>query len=172
MALTDKQQVFIDEYLKCYNATEAARKAGYKGNGNTLANVGWENLRKPDIEQEISRRLQASAMSANEVLMRLGEQARADYSKYIDCNGLVNLPKLLEDDKGHLIKGIKETKYGLQVEFYDSQAALNLLAKHHGLLVNKVDQTNTNYDVNLSELSDDQLKRLASGESVLDVLKD
>jgi phage terminase small subunit len=168
--LTDKQRVFINEYLKCFNATEAARLAGYKGNGNTLANIGWENLRKLDIGNEISKRLQESAMSANEVLMRLGEQARGEHAKYISGDGTINLPKLLEDNKGHLIKGVKDTKYGQQIEFYDSQSALALLAKHHGLLVSKVESTNM--EIDLSLLTDNQLKRLAAGESIVDVLAD
>ena len=33
--LTPKQQRFVSEYLKTGNATEAARRAGYKGNDNT-----------------------------------------------------------------------------------------------------------------------------------------
>jgi phage terminase small subunit len=30
MALTKKQELFINEYLKCFNATKAAKEAGYK----------------------------------------------------------------------------------------------------------------------------------------------
>lgn len=52
--LTTKQQRFVD----CFdgNATEAARKAGYKGNDNTIASVGDENLRKPAISEAIEKR--------------------------------------------------------------------------------------------------------------------
>lgn len=53
--LTPKQQRFVSEYLKCWNATEAARKAGYKGNDATLSAVGGENLRKPLISEAIER---------------------------------------------------------------------------------------------------------------------
>lgn len=63
--LTPKQQRFVSEYLKTGNATEAARRAGYKGNDNTLAQVGNENLRKPNVvelikskEAERSKRLE------------------------------------------------------------------------------------------------------------------
>lgn len=55
--LTTKQQLFIDAYLECWNATEAARQAGYKGNDITLASVGWENLRKPAIAAAIDHRI-------------------------------------------------------------------------------------------------------------------
>lgn len=52
--LTVKQQRFVD----CYkgNATDAARKAGYKGNDVTLGQVGAENLKKPQIKKAIQSR--------------------------------------------------------------------------------------------------------------------
>ena len=63
--LTIKQKTFVSEYLKTGNATEAARRAGYKGNDNTLGQVGNENLRKPKVlelikskEAERSKRLE------------------------------------------------------------------------------------------------------------------
>ena len=51
---TIKLQRFIDFYDG--NATEAARKAGYKGNDNTLKQVGSENLAKPYISSAIKNR--------------------------------------------------------------------------------------------------------------------
>ena len=45
--LTTKQQRFVDFYDG--NATEACRKAGYKGSKHTLEQVAYENLRKPEI---------------------------------------------------------------------------------------------------------------------------
>jgi phage terminase small subunit len=136
VSLTGKQQAFVNAYLgpANFNATEAARLAGYAGNDATLAAVGYENLRKPQIAEAINIRLTESSMSSHEVLKRLGEQARSEYSKYLSSDGSVNLDELIDDNKGHLIKGVKHTKYGLQIEFYDSQAALITLAKHHGLL--------------------------------------
>lgn len=168
MPLSKKRQIFIDEYLKTFNATEAARQAGYSGGDNVLSQRGYELVRNSEIAKIIEARLKESAMSANEVLMRLGEQARAEYSQYINENGAIDLAALIRDKKSHLIKGIKETRYGRQIEFYDSQSALNLLAKHHGLLTDRVVQTNL--DISLNDLDDDQILRLANGENLGDVL--
>ena len=44
---TGKQAKFIQEYLKDSNATQAAIRAGYSA--KTAAQIGEENLRKPDI---------------------------------------------------------------------------------------------------------------------------
>ncbi len=54
MALTSKQKKFVASYTG--NATEAARLAGYSGNDVTLAAVGSENLRKPEIAAAIDAR--------------------------------------------------------------------------------------------------------------------
>ena len=46
--LTDKQQRFVEEYLIDLNATQAAVRAGYSE--KTAAEIGSENLRKPQIQ--------------------------------------------------------------------------------------------------------------------------
>ena len=52
--MTPKQRAFADYYIECGNATEAARRAGYKGNNITLGAVGAENLKKPQIAAYIA----------------------------------------------------------------------------------------------------------------------
>jgi phage terminase small subunit len=52
--LTIKQQRFVDFYDG--NATDAARKAGYRGNINTLKQVGAENLAKLYMAEAIAKR--------------------------------------------------------------------------------------------------------------------
>ena len=86
--LTDKQMAFCRWYVSGVvnlNATEAARRAGYKGNDNTLRSVGGENLTKPAIRAEIDKRL-AKAMSGADVTVEhvlrrlsvIGEKALED----------------------------------------------------------------------------------------------
>lgn len=52
--LTPKQKAFADEYLKCGNATEAARNAGY--NRKSARQIATENLSKPSISAYIAER--------------------------------------------------------------------------------------------------------------------
>lgn len=138
--LTDKQKVFIEAYLGCWNATEAARRAGYEGNDNTLGSVGWENLQKPAIADRIKKRLAESAMSADEVLARLAGQARADIADYVVVDLVTGEPKVdLRTVRGktHLIKSIQQTAHGVKVELYDAQAALEKIGRAHGLFVDR-----------------------------------
>ncbi len=57
--LTDKQQRFIAAYLGVarYNATEAAKLAGYAGNRVTLAQIGAKTRRSPLVAAAIKAAL-------------------------------------------------------------------------------------------------------------------
>ena len=74
MSLTRKQQLFVDEYLKDFNATRAAIAAGYSE--KTAANIGWENLRKPQIAEIIDQRVELYAVGKSERLQILADIAR------------------------------------------------------------------------------------------------
>lgn len=52
--LTPKQKAFADYYIECGNATEAAKRAGYKKKAAYA--TGSENLRKPQIIEYIEER--------------------------------------------------------------------------------------------------------------------
>lgn len=53
--LSSKQEKFCLEFINTAgNATEAARRAGYKGNDNQLAQIGFQNLRKVNIQERIA----------------------------------------------------------------------------------------------------------------------
>ncbi len=164
MTLSNKRRVFVEEYLKCWNATEAARRANYRH-----PSVKGCQLRKvKEIDDEIQHRLKEKQLSADEVMTRLGEIARAEYSAYITLQGAVNLPALIDAGKAHLIKGIKETKWGTEIIFYDGQKALTDIGRYHGLFKDRTE----NININLTDLTDAQLNRVINGEDPLHVLAD
>lgn len=139
-SLTDKQVLFIGHYLACLNATEAARRAGYQGNAVTLASVGHENLRKPQIRAVIDARMAELVMPADEVLFRLTEQASGSMADFLSVKGrgvALDLKRALLADKLHLVKKYSKTKQGVSIELYDAHAAQALLGKHHGLFVER-----------------------------------
>jgi phage terminase small subunit len=138
--LTNKQRAFIEHYLKCWNAAEAARKAGYSE--RTARFIGSENLTKPNIQAEIDKRLDELAMSAAEVLARLTDQATASMADFISVNDEgqphLDLKQALERGKLHLLKKIRVTDQGhLTIELHDGQKALMLLGQHHKLFTQK-----------------------------------
>ena len=70
MKLTPKQKAFCDYYIETGNASEAARKAGYSQ--KTAPFIGAENLKKPQIKEYISERMnnqdRERVASADEVI--------------------------------------------------------------------------------------------------------
>ena len=157
MALKKKQQIFVDEYLKCWNAAESARKAGYSV--HSAYAIGWELLRKPEIKAEIQTRLDEAHMSADEALKLTADIARGDMAQLMDISSVgFNLDMEAAKEKGltKLIKKVKQktTTYiakkeseedrevtELEVELYDAQAAARDILKVHGRFTEKVDVT-------------------------------
>lgn len=141
MALTDKQQAFIDEYLKVRNATKAAIAAGYSA--KTAYSIGSENLKKPEIEEVIRQRTTENAMSADEVASLLAEQARADMSDFVTFYAgsklpVLDLEKAYRNGKMRLVKKLKFLPDGgVEFEIYDAQAAQVQIGKMHKLFTDK-----------------------------------
>ena len=131
--LNTQQKVFLEQYLKCWNATEAARFAGYshpnKQGPRLLVNVG--------ISTAIRERLNELQMGSDEVLTRLTSQARSSIEDFgeVDRYGTFHMDLSKAARLGQLanIKKLKPTKYGYELELYDSQAALDKLGRAHGL---------------------------------------
>jgi len=87
--LTLKQELFIEAYVATGNATEAARRAGYRGNAHMLQIIGAENMRKPVISAAIASRVEKAreAIGADEVLEILTAHARADIGDLARSDG-------------------------------------------------------------------------------------
>lgn len=138
MALREKHRAFVNEYLSCFNATEAYERVYSPSNRETSASNGYRLLRNAEIAEAIRQHLQAKAMSAEEVVMRLAEQARGSIEDFVDVqegipNGVfLNFEKAKRNGKLHLIKKLKYNAQGYpEIELHDSQAALTTLLKHH-----------------------------------------
>ena len=159
MGLTKKQEKFVQEYLRDFNATQAALRSGYSQ--KTAYSIGSENLRKPEIMQEINAR----TMSAEEVLTRMTDIARGDLADFMDITTAgFTIQLTIKDENGHIvpnpktriIKKIKQkvTTYlsksesgedkeviETEIELYSAQEALVTLGKYHKLFVDRHELT-------------------------------
>ena len=145
MALTGKQATFLAEYLKCWNASEAARRAGYSV--HTANEQGSRLLANVSISAAIERFKAEHIMSAEEVQILVTQQARSDIGDFLDQDGdvvRVDLVKALEAKKTGLIKKLSQTRtvrtrgdddieesISTTIELYDKQAALVQIGKMH-----------------------------------------
>lgn len=159
MALTGKQAAFVEAYLIHRNKTRAAKDAGYAGTTeNSFAAMGYHLFTNIQIQEAIKQRISESCMTADEVLERLGDQARADQLDIWDIpddggDPVLNLKKAKKAGKTHLIKKIKirrttrtiTTDKGVteietvdtELDLYDAQNALVQLGRHHKLFTDK-----------------------------------
>lgn len=159
--MRDKQRVFIEEYFKDWNATQAALRAGYSQ--KSAYSIGQENLKKPEIAKAIEQRISEKAMSADEVLSRLAEHARGNMGDFLDIGSMgfeVDLNAAAEKGLLHLIKKVRmkttiindkndrdiET-HDMEVELYDAQAALVHLGRHHKLFTDATDITSNGQSI-------------------------
>ncbi len=181
--LPDKWELFVDQYFICnLNGTEAAMITFNCSTRESAASVASEYLRKPEIAARIEERLAEFHLSANEVLARLSMMARGSMEEFIDPDsGVIDLKKAKQAKKLGLIKKYR-TKFTtttrtdndgnaedvetteIEIELYDAQAALVHVGKHLNLFA-----ADTNLNINLSLLSDEQLRSLASGKKYNDV---
>ena len=83
MALTAKQEAFIQEYLIDLNATQAAIRAGYSE--KTAKEIGCENLTKLNIQEVIAERMkerqEKALVTAEEVIKGIKEIAHKRNAK-------------------------------------------------------------------------------------------
>jgi phage terminase small subunit len=141
-----KERLFVSYYLgeANGNASEAARLAGY----SSPPVLGHRLLKKVHIRAAIEARLAGPALTADEVLARLSDQAAADVGDFLTFSRpegrgegdkaapvrvRLDLDKARRNGKLPLVKKLKRGKYGLEIELYDAQAALVQLGKYHGL---------------------------------------
>lgn len=103
--MTPKQKAFADEYLKCGNATEAAKRAGYSE--KTARVIGQENLLKPAITAYIAER-----------------------QKQIDDSRIAGAAEVLRFYTA-VLRGEVKDQFDLDVSVADKMAAGRELMKRH-----------------------------------------
>lgn len=136
--LTDKQEMFIEEYLVDLNATQAAIRAGYSK--KTARQTGADNLSKPYISEEIQRRIDEKKekliMKQDEILETLTRQGRREEPDYV----VVLTEKPSYDENGNFI-GIEKKPEIVQVptKNNDSIKAAELLGKYYKLWTEKTE---------------------------------
>lgn len=129
MKLTPKQRAFAEYYIETGNATEAAKKAGYKG--KNLNRIASENLSKLDIKSYIDEKMEELASNriakAEEVLEYLTRVLRGEETEQVVA--IENLGDFTSEAK--LINKELSAK--------DRIKAAELLGKRYRLFIDKVE---------------------------------
>lgn len=157
MALTAKQQRFVDEYLIDLNATQAAIRAGYSE--KTARSISNENLTKPDIQAAIEKGMQARSgrveITQDMVLRELAKIGFSDIRKVVrwgetqvrmidgeddgpedmvPYHGLALIDSTeIDDNIAGAIAEVSQTRDGLKVKLHDKKGALVDIGRHLGM---------------------------------------
>ena len=160
---TDRQRIFIDEYLACWNASEAARRAGYSK--RSAGSIGHENLKKPEIQAAIEARLAEKHLSADEVLAMLADIAHADMREFVhvDRSGEPIGFNLRPGKPLHLVKKVSVTDHGTSIELHDRLAALVKIGEYHKLFVQQHELSGKNGQplFNLENVKNELVRKFA-----------
>ena len=148
--LTPKQSRFVSEYLVDLNATRAAIRAGYSA--RRAAEQGSENLAKPQIAEAIAVQQKArearTGVTADRVIRELARIAFGNMRAVMrwGADGVsLRESSELTDDEAALVSEVAETVSaaggGLKLKTHDKVKALELLGKHLGMFVDKVEHS-------------------------------
>lgn len=152
--LNPKQQRFVSEYLIDLNATQAAIRAGYSK--KTAEQQGFDLLRKPEIAAAVSagkaKQLASADLTAARTLEELRRLAFSDVRNLFDEGGNLKPLHTLSAEDAACIAGleviIKNAAAGdgvtdkvHKIKIWDKTKTLDSLAKHFGLLTERVDHT-------------------------------
>ncbi len=146
--LTRRQQRFVDEYLIDLNGTQAAIRAGYSP--QTANEIAAENLTKPSVkvavDQAIAHRANRSHVTQDEVVLELKRIALADPAMAFGPDGaMLELSEMPEDIRRAISSFEVEqrttedgqTRTVRRVRFWPKTDALDKLARHLGMLVDR-----------------------------------
>lgn len=149
MALTKKQQRFVEEYLIDLNATQAAIRAGYKESEYTDTNASklLENTSiRAHIDKAMAERSKRTGVNADRVVMELAKIAFVNAADVIDTENATLKEDATPEDTA-AIQSVKvktiPTKDGEGVEreikMADKIKALELLGKHMGMFKDRLE---------------------------------
>lgn len=166
--LTAKQEAFVQEYLIDLNATQAAIRAGYSE--NAAQEIGYENLRKPQIADAIAeaqqKRAERTQITADRVLQEYARLGFADLRKAVNWRANsdnvlmnqdgeeINCPENIieirpsdeiDDDTAAALSEVSMSKDGtLKIKLHDKKGALDSMARHLGMFVDRHEHSGPN----------------------------
>lgn len=154
--MNDKQRRFVAEYLIDLNATEAAKRAGYSA--RSAYSTAERMLRKAEIQEAIqeaqAKRQIRTNITADRVLQELARIGMSDVRRlFTDSGGLID-PKDWDDDAAAAVASIEVISRGTgekdadgatkvehvhKVKLWDKNSALEKIAKHLGMFVDRME---------------------------------
>lgn len=144
--MSKKQELFVQYYLQNFNATRAARMAGYSDNGGYLHTVASKLLQNSTIKAEIDERMKQAKLSADAVIKLLSDHATGTLEDFLNSDGEIDLETARQSGLMHLLKEVEITEtynkddsgsVRRKIKLHDPQKALELLGRYYVLFTDK-----------------------------------
>lgn len=188
--MTDAQKRFCDEYLIDLNATRAYKVAYPRCKKDETANAASSRMLRnvkvqeyiSEKQQEIEERTEVTQDKVIKELAAIAFSKASDYAKLkkmkrnvpiFDGEDIVDYKEEeytgieftptdeLTEEQKKALSGIKEGKFGIQVDSCDKVKALELLGKHLGMFKEKVTiDGNINTNNPFSGMSTEELRKI------------
>lgn len=185
--LPPRYVAFIDAYMLDFNGAKAAKAAGFKGHGDTLASTAHRLMRIIEVRAEITRRRHANAeamdaISKERVMYELASVGLSNMGEMSPMFGdgdvaekMANLTRTQAAAVKEIVveefrdgrsdwRTVRRTKFKL----HDKGASLRLLSEMNGWVVDKVDvkhtHTGTILHAMLQEIAEEE-----DGKPIVDV---
>ena len=159
MAITAKQQRFVDEYLVDLNATQAATRAGYST--RTANEQGARLLANVSVRSALTAAMQArekrTHITQDRVLQELARIAFFDIRRLYREDGTLKNPGELDDEAAAVLAGVdvveqqtvsvedgeitRTPTFTKKAKVFDKGTALTLAMRHLGMLQDKVEHS-------------------------------
>lgn len=175
MALTPKEQRFVEEYLLDLNGAQAAIRAGYSAKGaNSKA---AQLLAKVSIAEAVAiaqtARSTRTQITADRVLQELARLGFSDARKLFRPDGSLKPAAEWDDETAAAVAGIDVVEmaggakiggaegiqhvpmYTKKLKLWDKNSALEKIAKHLGMFIERVEHSGS---IDLSSATDEQLR--------------
>ena len=149
--LTKKQLFFIQEYQRDFCGAKAVVRAGYSS--KRAAEMAYQLLQIPTVQRALDRsieeRLRKIGVHSERVLTEIARVAFSDLRKVYNADGSLKLPTEWDDDTAAAISGVETFEkfqgrgenrtligHTKRIKLFDKIRALELLARHLGILGN------------------------------------
>jgi phage terminase small subunit len=144
--LNEKQKKFCREYLKDFNATQAAVRAGYSE--ASARQIASENLSKTYIQEHIQSLADNLNQKTNNDIERIiTELQLIAFGSFRDVaewgpSGLTLKDSKDLGDNARLVQEVKQTRgktSSMSIKLYSKESALEMLGRYHKMFTDKLD---------------------------------
>lgn len=143
--LTDKQKFFCREYLKDFNATQAAIRAGYSS--ASARQVASDNMSKHDIQQYIQKLSDDLIERTDNDIRRIINELQIiafgslkDVAEWDDLGLRLKKSEDLDDEArtvSEITRNVTEFGTSIKLKQHDKLRGLELLGKYHKIFTDK-----------------------------------